>query len=52
MARNLRDRLAALGQRDVFFFFAFLFAYFYLRALNSQGLWHPHNVKAPGRSAR
>ena len=28
----------------MFFFFAFLFAYFYLRSLNSQGLWRPKHV--------
>jgi heme/copper-type cytochrome/quinol oxidase subunit 3 len=31
----------------VFFFFAFLFAYFYLRSLNSQGLWRPKHVDPP-----
>jgi heme/copper-type cytochrome/quinol oxidase subunit 3 len=47
MARNLRIASQLWASSTVFFFFAFLFAYFYLRSLNSQGLWHPHNVKAP-----
>jgi heme/copper-type cytochrome/quinol oxidase subunit 3 len=47
MARNLRIASQLWASGTVFFFFAFLFAYFYLRSLNSQGLWHPHNVKAP-----
>ena len=47
MARNLRVASQLWASATVFFFFAFLFAYFYLRSLNSQGLWHPHNVKAP-----
>ena len=47
MARNLRIASQLWSSSTVFFFFAFLFAYFYLRSLNSQGLWHPHNVKAP-----
>ncbi|HUZ82624.1 MAG TPA: cytochrome c oxidase subunit 3 [Gaiellaceae bacterium] len=47
MARNLRIASKLWASSAVFFFFAFLFAYFYLRSLNSQGLWHPHNVKAP-----
>ena len=47
MGRNLRVASQLWASATVFFFFAFLFAYFYLRSLNSQGLWHPHNVKAP-----
>ena len=47
MARNLRIASQLWASATVFFFFAFLFAYFYLRSLNSQKLWHPHNVKAP-----
>ena len=47
MARNLRIASQLWASGTVFFFFAFLFAYFYLRSLNSQGLWHPHNVHAP-----
>lgn len=47
MARNLRVASQLWASSTVFFFFAFLFAYFYLRSLNSQGLWHPHHVQAP-----
>jgi heme/copper-type cytochrome/quinol oxidase subunit 3 len=47
MARNLRIASQLWASATVFFFFAFLFAYFYLRSLNSQDLWHPHNVTAP-----
>jgi heme/copper-type cytochrome/quinol oxidase subunit 3 len=47
LARNLRVASQLWASATVFFFFAFLFAYFYLRSLNSQDLWHPHNVKAP-----
>jgi heme/copper-type cytochrome/quinol oxidase subunit 3 len=47
MADNLRVAGQLWSSATVFFFFAFLFAYFYLRSLNSQGLWHPHSVKAP-----
>ncbi|HEX7525394.1 MAG TPA: cytochrome c oxidase subunit 3 [Gaiellaceae bacterium] len=47
MARNLRVASQLWASATVFFFFAFLFAYFYLRSLNSQHLWHPHTVKAP-----
>ena len=47
MARNLRIASQLWASATVFFFFAFLFAYFYLRSLNSQGLWHPHHVQVP-----
>ena len=47
MARNLRIASQLWASATVFFFFAFLFAYFYLRSLNSEGLWHPHHVQAP-----
>jgi len=48
-ARNLAiaARLGAAGQ--AFFFVAFLFAFFYLRALNTNGRWNTHNVH-PSRS--
>ena len=36
MARNLRVASQLWASATVFFFFAFLFAYFYLRSLNSQ----------------
>jgi heme/copper-type cytochrome/quinol oxidase subunit 3 len=47
MGRNLRVGAHLWASATVFFFFAFLFAYFYLRSVNQQGLWHPHGVKAP-----
>lgn len=47
MARNLRVASQLWASSTAFFFFAFLFAYFYLRSLNSQHLWHPHGVNAP-----
>ena len=41
------DRNLAMGTRlwvaaEAFMFMAFLFAYFYLRTINSNGQWHPH----------
>ena len=47
MGRNLRVAAHLWASATVFFFFAFLFAYFYLRSVNPHGLWHPHAVKAP-----
>jgi heme/copper-type cytochrome/quinol oxidase subunit 3 len=47
MGRNLRVAAHLWASSTGFFFFAFLFAYFYLRSVNSQGKWHPHAVKAP-----
>jgi heme/copper-type cytochrome/quinol oxidase subunit 3 len=46
------ERNLAIGSRLwasalVFFFFAFLFAYFYLRSLNENGLFRPKGVNAP-----
>jgi heme/copper-type cytochrome/quinol oxidase subunit 3 len=46
------ERNLAIGSRLwasalVFFFFAFLFAYFYLRSLNERGLFKPKGVDAP-----
>jgi len=48
-ARNLAiaARLGAAGQ--AFFFVSFLFAFFYQRALNTNGRWNTHNVH-PSRS--
>ena len=46
MERNLRIASQLWSSATVFFFFAFLFAYFYLRSLNEQHLWHPRAVKA------
>jgi heme/copper-type cytochrome/quinol oxidase subunit 3 len=44
LADNLRVAAQLWASATVFFFFAFLFAYFYLRSLNSQGLWRPKHV--------
>jgi heme/copper-type cytochrome/quinol oxidase subunit 3 len=44
MAKNLRVAAQLWSSATVFFFFAFLFAYFYLRSLNSQDLWRPKHV--------
>lgn len=47
VAANLRVGSRLWASATLFFFFAFLFAYFYLRSLNSQGLWRPAHVDAP-----
>ena len=47
MARNLRVGSRLWASATAFFFFAFLFAYFYLRSLNSHGLWRPKHVDPP-----
>jgi len=44
MERNLRVAARLWSSATVFFFFAFLFAYFYLRSLNEQHLWRPKHV--------
>jgi heme/copper-type cytochrome/quinol oxidase subunit 3 len=44
LGRNLRSASHLLVGATAFFFVAFVFAYFYLRALNSAGLWRPHRV--------
>ena len=44
MAANLRVGSRLWASATVFFFFVFLFAYFYLRSLNSHGLWRPAHV--------
>lgn len=49
---SIVERNLALGSRLwasalAFFFFAFLFAYFYLRSLNENGLFKPKGVHAP-----
>jgi cytochrome c oxidase subunit III len=43
-ARNISvaSRLGAAGQ--AFFFVAYLFAFFYLRALNTNGRWNAHHI--------
>ena len=50
------DRALFIGARlfvaaDAFFFLGFLFAYLYLRALNSNGLWHPPHTNPSGTLA-
>lgn len=40
---SARLAVAALS----FLFGSFLFAYFYLRSINSDGLWHPHGAVGP-----
>jgi heme/copper-type cytochrome/quinol oxidase subunit 3 len=49
---DVMGRILGVGARlwasaTVFFFFAFLFAYFYLRSLNSHGLFRPKHVHPP-----
>ena len=49
---SIVERNLAIGSRLwasslVFFFFAFLFAYFYLRSLNENGRFKPKGVHAP-----
>ncbi len=45
--RNLTVAGQLLASATLFFFLAFLFAYLYLRSLNSDGLWHPKGVDPP-----
>src|SRR4029079_7128746 len=50
------DRALFIGARlfvaaDAFFFLGFLFAYLYLRALNSNGVWHPPHTIPSGALA-
>jgi heme/copper-type cytochrome/quinol oxidase subunit 3 len=44
LARNLTAAGQLLASATAFFFLAFLFAYFYLRAVNNAGLWKPKHV--------
>jgi heme/copper-type cytochrome/quinol oxidase subunit 3 len=44
LARNLRVASQLWSSATAFFFFAFLFAYFYLRSLNEAHLWRPKHV--------
>jgi heme/copper-type cytochrome/quinol oxidase subunit 3 len=44
MERNLRIAARLWASATLFFFFAFLFAYFYLRTLNEHHLWKPKVV--------
>ena len=45
-ARALYIAGRLLAGATTFFFLAFLFAYFYLRSLNENHMWHPGHVKA------
>jgi heme/copper-type cytochrome/quinol oxidase subunit 3 len=45
-ARSLYIAGRLLAGAATFFFLAYLFAYFYLRSLNENGMWHPAHVKA------
>ena len=44
LARNLSSAAHLLASATAMFFLAFFFAYFYLRSLDSNGLWHPKHV--------
>jgi heme/copper-type cytochrome/quinol oxidase subunit 3 len=46
LSRNLTAAGQLLASATAFFFLAFLFAYFYLRAVNNGGLWKPKHVDA------
>jgi len=45
--RNLRIGVRVVAGSTIMFFLAFLFAYFYLRSLDSHGLWRPDGVDPP-----
>jgi heme/copper-type cytochrome/quinol oxidase subunit 3 len=45
--RNLRIGIRVVAGSTIMFFLAFVFAYFYLRSLNSNGLWRPDGVDPP-----
>jgi heme/copper-type cytochrome/quinol oxidase subunit 3 len=44
LARNLTSAAHLFASATAMFFLGFVFAYFYLRSLNSNGLWHPKHV--------
>ncbi|HZU20130.1 MAG TPA: hypothetical protein VE982_02815 [Gaiellaceae bacterium] len=44
LERNLRVAAQLWASATAFFFFAFLFAFFYLRSLNESHLWRPKHV--------
>jgi heme/copper-type cytochrome/quinol oxidase subunit 3 len=44
-ARALAVATRLLCGATTFFFLAFVFAYFYLRSINQDHMWHPHHVK-------
>ncbi len=46
LGRNLTSAGYLLASASAFFFLAFVFAYFYLRSLNSNALWKPKGVHA------
>jgi heme/copper-type cytochrome/quinol oxidase subunit 3 len=46
LGRNLISASYLLAGATAFFFIAFVFAYFYLRSLNSAGMWKPAGVDA------
>jgi heme/copper-type cytochrome/quinol oxidase subunit 3 len=46
LGRNLMSASYLLAGATAFFFVSFLFAYFYLRALNNGGMWKPTGVDA------
>src|SRR5436305_2106093 len=46
LGRNLISASYLLAGSTAFFFIAFVFAYFYLRSLNSAGMWKPNGVDA------
>ena len=44
LARNLSSAAHLFASATAMFFLGFVFAYFYLRSLNNNGLWHPKHV--------
>ncbi len=46
LGRNLVSASYLLAGATAFFFVAFVFAYFYLRSLNSAGMWKPKGIDA------
>src|SRR5438046_8247545 len=49
LARNIRTGSRIWAASEAFFFLAFFFAFLYLRALNTNGLWRgwPHHHPSP-----
>ena len=47
LTRTLATGAHLMAGATAFFFLSFLFAYVYLRSLNSDGLWHPKGVDPP-----
>src|ERR1700675_1347847 len=45
--RNLWLAAPIIAGATIMFFLAFVFAYFYLRSLNTPGMWRPSNVDPP-----